>query len=160
MNSHQPREGEALVSDETDAVHAEIRTVLDERVEAMRAKNIERAMALYAPDIVYFDVVPPIQFVGSAAVRGNFLRWFAEYQGEIGLETHELRIAVNRGVAFAHMLHLDSGTRRGGAEMEVWIRSTVCLLRLGEHWLITHEHISLPPKAEDWGAIVDAVPAT
>ena len=123
---------------------SEIRALLDRRVAACQAKDIDRLMSLYSPDIVYFDVVPPLQFTGAAEVRRNFLRWFGEYDGPIGLETHELTIAASTDGAFAHMLHLDSGTRNNGVEGAVWIRSTVCLQRSGGAWLITHEHISMP----------------
>lgn len=123
---------------------AEIRTLLDRRVEACRSKDIDRLMSLYSPDIVYFDVVPPLRFTGAAEVRRNFVRWFDEYDGPIGLETHELNIAAGTEVAFANMLHLDSGTRNNGVEGAVWIRSTVCCERSGGQWLITHEHISMP----------------
>jgi ketosteroid isomerase-like protein len=123
---------------------SEIRALLDRRVDACQAKDIDRLMALYASNIVYYDVVPPLQFAGSDEVRRNFLRWFGEYEGPIGLETHELHIATNGDVAFAHMLHLDSGTRKKGPEGAVWLRSTVCCQRSGDKWLITHEHISLP----------------
>lgn len=124
---------------------SELKALLDRRVEACKAKDIERVMALYAPDIVYFDVVTPIQFKGTDEVRRNFLRWFDEYDGPIGLETHELNVATSGDVAFAHMLHLDSGTRKAAVPQgEVWLRSSVCCRRLSGRWLITHEHISLP----------------
>jgi ketosteroid isomerase-like protein len=122
-----------------------LRTLLDRRIEACQAKDVDHLLALYAPNIVYFDVVPPIQFKGSDEVRRNFLRWFDEYDGPIGLETHELNIAMSEDVAFAHMLHLDKGKRKAGVPQgEVWIRSSVCCQRLSGSWLITHEHISLP----------------
>jgi ketosteroid isomerase-like protein len=101
-------------------------------------------MSLYSDDIVYFDVVPPLHFMGHEPVRRNFLRWFGEYSGPIALETHELDIAVSEDVAFAHMLHLDRGTMRNGSERELWLRSTVCCRRSDNRWLITDEHISAP----------------
>jgi ketosteroid isomerase-like protein len=126
---------------------ADIGTLLDRRVEACRAKDIDRLMALYSPDIIYFDVVPPLQgFIGADAVRRNFLRWFAEYDGPIGLETRDAHIAVSDDTAFAHMLHLDKGNihlTKAGLE-EAWVRSTVCCRRSGDRWLITHEHVSWP----------------
>ena len=128
-----------------DPNDSEVRALLDSRVEASRAKDIDRLMSLYSSDIVYYDVVPPLQFAGTADVRRNFVRWFDQYDGPIGLETHDLRIAGSPDVAFAHMLHLDSGTRKNGPEGAVWIRSTVCCRRSdGGRWLITHEHISMP----------------
>ena len=134
---------------------SEIQALLDTRVEASRAKDIDRLMSLYAPGIIYFDVVPPTQFAGTDAVRQNFQRWFDEYDGPIGLETHDLQIAVSGDVAFAHMLHLDSGTRKNGFNAAVWIRSTVCCRRIDDRWLITHEHISLP-IGKNWSAGVDS----
>lgn len=124
--------------------NSQISELLDTRVEACRTKDIDRLMSLYAPEIVYYDVVRPLKFAGADEVRRNFLRWFGEYDGEIGLETHDLHIAAGPEVAFAHMLHLDSGTRNNGIEGAVWIRSTVCCRRSGDGWRITHEHISMP----------------
>ena len=132
--------------------------LLERRVEACRAKDIDGLMSLYASDIVYYDVVAPLQFIGSDEVRRNFVRWFDEYDGPIGLETRDLSVSVGDDVAFAHMLHLDSGTRRNGLELAVWLHSTVCARRFGDKWLITHEHISIPHDPTDWSAVVDAKP--
>ena len=127
-----------------DSAQDDVRALLEHRVAACQAKDIDRLMSLYSPNIVYFDVVPPVHFIGSDAVRANFLRWFGEYEGPIGLETHELQVAISGDAAFAHMLHLDKGNVHVPAEQEFWLRSTVCCQRLNERWLITHEHISMP----------------
>src|SRR5262245_47895483 len=125
-------------------LNMEVTALLDSREEACRAKDIDRLMSLYAPDSIYFDVVPPLQFAGSAAIRRNFLRWFDQYTGSIGLETRELHVAASGDVAFAHMLHRDSGTLKDGQARALWVRSTVCCRRSSDGWLITHEHISIP----------------
>ncbi len=54
------------------------------------------------------------------------------------------------------MLHADSGTRRGGQDMEVWLRATVCARRIDDRWQIVHEHVSFPINPGDWSAVVDA----
>ncbi|MDF2704844.1 MAG: Ketosteroid isomerase-like protein [Nonomuraea muscovyensis] len=128
---------------------SEVRALLDSRVDACRAKDIDRLMSHYSSDIVYYDVVPPLQFAGLDEVRGNFVRWFDEYDGPIGLETHDLTLATSADVAFAHMLHLDSGTRKNGLQSAIWVRSTVCCRRSSDKWLITHEHISVPINPEN-----------
>jgi ketosteroid isomerase-like protein len=129
------------------SAQSEVLALLKRRVDACRAKDIDRLMALYSPHIVYFDVVPPLKFVGTDAVKRNFLRWFGEYAGPIGLETYGLEIAVSEGVAFAHMFHLDKGNthlEERGNKAGMWVRSTACCQRSNHGWLITHEHISLP----------------
>jgi ketosteroid isomerase-like protein len=147
-----------MVASRADLAQDAFMATLESRVEACRTKDIDRLMSLYSPDIVYYDVVLPHQFVGADAVRSNFLRWFAEYQGDIGLETHDLGVAVNGNVGFAHMLHADSGTRRGGQDMVVWLRATVCAQRIDDRWQITHEHVSFPVNPDDWSAVVDSPP--
>ncbi|WP_232668211.1 YybH family protein [Pseudonocardia sp. TRM90224] len=123
---------------------AGVMELLEGRVDACRAKDLDRLMSYYSPGIVYFDVVPPLQFAGTDAVRRNFRRWFNEYEGPILLQTHELNIAAGDDVAFASMLHVDDGRRNNGIEGEVWIRSTVCCRRIDGKWLVTHEHVSIP----------------
>ena len=137
---------------------SEVRALLDSREEACRAKDIDRLMSLYSPDSTYFDVVPPLQFTGSAAIRRNFQRWFDEYRGSIGLETRDLDISAGEDVAFAHMLHRDSGTMKNGQERAIWVRSTVCCQRSNHRWWITHEHISLPVDFKSGRATMDLVP--
>jgi ketosteroid isomerase-like protein len=123
---------------------SEVRALLDGRVDACQAKDIDRLMSLYSAGIVYYDVVPPLQFAGAAEVRRNFIRWFDEHDGLISLETHDLNVSISGDVAFAHMLHLAGGTRKNGVSDPVWVRSTVCCRRSDGKWLITHEHISIP----------------
>lgn len=123
---------------------SEIRAFLARRAAAQQAKDIDGLMSCYAPDAVYYDVVPPLRFAGTAAIRGNFLRWFDGYAGPIGLETHDLTLVAGDDAAFAHMLHLDSGEREGGHQRAIWVRESVCLRRAGGAWRITHEHVSIP----------------
>ncbi|NGN92908.1 SnoaL-like domain-containing protein [Nocardioides sp. KC13] len=125
---------------------AEIRKFLARRTDAQRSKDIDRLLSFYSPDVVYYDAVPPLRFVGTEELRQNFLRWFDGYKGPIGLETHDLSIVASEDVAFANMLHVDSGERKGLAAplSSIWVRETVCLQRSNDTWTITHEHISIP----------------
>lgn len=128
---------------------SEVRTLLASRVDACQTTDIDRLMSHYSSDIVYYDVVPPLQFEGTEELRRNFVRWFDGFDGPISLETHDLTVAASGDVAFANMLHLDSGTRKGGHRQSIWVRSTVCCRRSNGKWLITHEHISLPINPEN-----------
>jgi ketosteroid isomerase-like protein len=125
---------------------SEIRELLERRTDAQQSKDIDRLLSFYSPDIVYYDAVPPLRFAGAEEVRRNFLRWFDGYKGPISLETHDLTIVASEDAAFANMLHLDSGERKGLAAplSSIWVRETVCLRRSNDRWMITHEHISIP----------------
>ncbi len=137
---------------------SEVRALFDSRADAMRAKDIDRLMPLFAPDIVYFDLVPPLRYVGSDALRARFLHWFAGWKGPIGMETRELIIEAGGEVAAASMLIRASGTRTNGREVGYWVRtSNGCRCRNGR-WLITHEHISLPVDFESGRGVMDLSP--
>jgi ketosteroid isomerase-like protein len=140
------------------STQSEVRMLLDNWSEAGQLKDIDRLMSLYSPDITYFDVVPPLQFAGSAAIRRNFLRWFDGWKSSISMEIHDLHILASGDVAAAYMLVRTSGTLKNGQEVGYWVRATVCCQRSNHRWLITHEHISLPVDPGSWSAAIDLVP--
>jgi ketosteroid isomerase-like protein len=137
---------------------SEIRTLVDSRSEAIRMKDIDRLMSHYSPDIVYFDAVPPLQYVGSAALRDRFLQWFDGYKSGIGQEVRDLNIVASGDIAVAFMLIRTGGTLKNGKEFEGWVRATSCCKRSNLTWLITHEHISLPVDSSSGSAAMDLVP--
>jgi ketosteroid isomerase-like protein len=140
------------------STQSEVKALLDNWSGAIRAKDIDRLMPLYSPDVVYFDVVPPLQYTGSDALRRDFLRWFDTWQSSIGVEIHDLKILVSGDVAAAYMLHRTSGTLKDAREVGYWVRATVCCQRSNQKWLITHEHVSLPVDFKSGSAVMDLVP--
>jgi ketosteroid isomerase-like protein len=137
---------------------SEVRELIDSWSESARTKDIDRLMSLYSPDIVYFDVVPPLQLAGSDAARRNFLRWFGAFKDSIGMEIRDFNILVSGEIAVAYMLIRTSGTLRDEREVGYWVRATVCCKRSNGRWLITHEHISLPVDPLSQSAAMDLVP--
>jgi uncharacterized protein (TIGR02246 family) len=140
------------------SMQSDVKALLDSWSDAIRKKDIDRLMPLYAPDSVYFDLVPPLQIIGSDAIRRNFLRWFESWESSIGVELRDLNVSVSGDVAAAFMMHRTSGTLKDGREVGYWVRATVCCRRLNERWLITHEHISLPVDLKSGSAVRDLVP--
>jgi ketosteroid isomerase-like protein len=148
----------ARKEDAVATIQSEVGALLEHRSVAMRMKDIDQLMSLYAPDIVYFDLVPPLQYAGSAALRERFLQWFEAWEGPITIETHDLHISASGDIAAAHMLLRASGTRKNGQEVGYWVRTTNGCQRSDRGWLITHEHVSLPVDFESESAVMDLVP--
>jgi ketosteroid isomerase-like protein len=142
---------------EANMKDSEIRKFIDSRSEAVRIKDIGGLMSHYSPDIVYFDVVPPLQYVGSAALRKRFLEWFDGYEGAIGQEVRDVNIWSSGDIAVAATLIRSSGTLKNGHEVGRWVRATSCCYRSNDTWLITHEHISVPVDLMR-GSVVDLDP--
>jgi uncharacterized protein (TIGR02246 family) len=146
------------MEDAMASTQPEVRALFDSWSEAIRIKDIDRLMALYSPDIVYFDVVPPLHYTGTAAIRRNFLRWFDGWKSAIGVEIRDLRIVASGEIAVAHLLHRTSGTLKNGREVGYWVRATVCCQRSNQRWVITHEHISLPVDVASGRPAMDLLP--
>jgi uncharacterized protein (TIGR02246 family) len=140
------------------STQSEVRALLDSQSEAIRTKDVDKLLSLYSPDIVYFDVVPPLQYAGSAALRDRFLRWFDGYQGSIRMEVRDVNVLVSGDVAVAHWFSRASGTLKSGHEVGSWVRATSCCQRSHHGWLITHEHVSLPVDFSSGSAATDLVP--
>jgi uncharacterized protein (TIGR02246 family) len=134
-----------MTTENTKAIEeTQIRLLIDNWTKALRAKDVSALMSNYTPDILVFDLAPPLQYVGTAAYRKNFEEWFASFRGPIGCEVSDLVITTGDDVAFSHSLNRIRGTRRNGEETDVWVRATVCYRKLDGKWFVAHEHISVP----------------
>lgn len=140
------------------STQSEIGALLDSRSEAIWLKDIDRLMSFYSPDVIYFDLVPPLQYVGSAALRDRFVHWFDGFESGIGQEIHDLTVLSSADVAVTCMLIRASGTRKNGPEVGFWVRATSSFQRSDRGWLITHEHISLPVDLQSGKAALDLAP--
>ena len=126
------------------SVEVSLRRRIDALTQAIRDKNVEQLMTFYAPDVVAFDVRPPLDTRGAAAYRQNFERWFAAFEGPLEFELHNLRVVPGEGTAFCHYLGLVAGARSADHKTGYWVRGTTCFERRDGEWLVSHEHISMP----------------
>jgi len=101
-------------------------------------------MTHYAPDVVVYDVMPPLHVQGAPAYRKNFERWFSSMQGPIGYEMNELRVSMSESHAFCHFVGHVKGTRKNGEQADYWVRVTTCFQKANGQWLVGHEHVSMP----------------
>lgn len=141
-----------------DSVQAELARFLNDQREAMQAKDIDRLMSHYSRDVVYFDVVPPLQFVGTFALRTRFTQWFESWEGPIAIEIRDLRIVASGDIAFAFRFSRAVGTLKGGPQVGSWVRATSCCERSGHGWLIAHEHVSWPVDLTTGHGVMNLVP--
>ena len=137
---------------------AAIQGLLDDCIRSLRDKNIEGVMALYAQEVVSFDIVPPLRYIGADAFRKVWEEVFFVYQGPIDYEIADLSITVGDDVAFTHSLNRISGTMNTGQKTDLWLRWTACLRKINGKWLIVHHQNSVPVDLEHGKAVLDLKP--
>jgi uncharacterized protein (TIGR02246 family) len=147
-----------MAAQDRTSEEAEIRQLIDGFQRAIRAKDLSGVLSVYAPDIVSFDLVPPMQHVGIAAYRRPWEETFASFEGRIGYQVSDLQITAADEVAFTHSLNQMSGTTQGGQTTSMWVRWTACLRKLDGRWRITHEQVSVPIDLESGRALLGLEP--
>jgi ketosteroid isomerase-like protein len=124
-----------------------IRERIDSMTQAIRAKDVDTLMTHYTPDVVAFDLRPPLEVQGAVAYRKNFERWFASMQGPMDYEMHDLRVSVGDSVAFSFCKSHVQGTRTNGDKADYWVRVTTEFQKVNGEWLVGHEHVSVPAES-------------
>jgi ketosteroid isomerase-like protein len=141
-----------------ETAEAEIRRHIDTIVECLGAKDIEGLKRLYSPDVVSFDIEPPLQSVGIGAKLANWARVF-EFFDRLAYEVRDLAVVTGEGIAFGHAFARVSGTLPNGASTDgMWARVTYCLQKIHGSWLITHDQVSVPLDIVSGKALVDLQP--
>ncbi len=136
----------------------QIRDLIEARVQAVGAKDIETLMANHAPDVLSFDVINDLQVRGADVVRARAQSWFSSYPGKIGYEVRDLKFTAGSDVAFCTYLYHVTGTLQNGQVVSMWVRATVCLQKMAGSWRIVHEHQSVPFNGETGQALLDLQP--
>jgi uncharacterized protein (TIGR02246 family) len=145
-------------SKEEAMAEALIRRRIEDLVKALNAKDIEGVISLFAPDLVSFDIVPPLRYVGADNKRRAWQEAFAAYDGPFAYEVHDLDVTTHGELAFVHSLNHLKGTLAGGHVTDMWLRWTACLRRIDGVWLVVHDHVSVPADLEHGHAVLDLAP--
>ena len=137
---------------------AEIKRIIEGFVEALRAKDLDGVMSMYAPELVSFDIAPPLQYVGADAMRKRWEEVFSSFPGPMGYEIADLSITVGDDVAFTHSFNRSSVTLPTGQKIGFWLRWTACWRKIGDKWLLMHDQISVPVDVQTGKAVLDLKP--
>jgi uncharacterized protein (TIGR02246 family) len=148
----------ATPANEDEVAVKEIRGWLDRWTKAFTAKDVDAIMALYTDDVVAYDVVPPLQYIGKAEYRTDFLQFLSQYGDNVKVEVRDLHVGANGDLGYAAGLELISGTLKNGQKSEVWVRFTSLLRKSSGRWLDFHDHVSVPADIESGKAMLELKP--
>ena len=135
-----------------------IRQRIEDWVKALRAKDIDRVMSLYAPNMVSFDLAPPLRYVGADGKRQAWQEVFARFNGPFAYEVRDLRVTTDGELAFVHSLNHVNGTIADGQVIDRWVRWTAGFRRINGVWLVEHDHVSVPVDPTRGQAVLNLTP--
>lgn len=139
LESYLERLSEAGSRDE-----AEIRGLTAAWARALEAKDPEALVEGCAPDVLVYDLKPPFRLRGVDAYRQLWRACLPHFPDPIRSEHRDLEVSVDGDLAFAHGLHRIVPIGEHSCAGETWVRVTTCYRRIGGHWRVVHEHVSVP----------------
>ena len=126
------------------ADEAAIRELVEAWARAVRAKDFAGILADHSPEIVMFDVPPPLVSRGIEAYRRTWDAFFSWTDDPVVFEIKEMSITAGGDVAFVAALMRCAGTETNGARTKLEFRLTIGLCKIGGRWTVMHEHHSIP----------------
>ena len=127
-----------------DDAKAEI-TTLEHKLIA--AANTDEFMAFAdEKNIVLYDYVRPLQFVGAKAVRADLDNFFNTAKNAKG-EFVVLDVVADGGVGVARSLQHFTWTDKDGKSVEATFRVTDGWHKVNGQWKLFHSHVSFPIDA-------------
>jgi len=121
-----------------------IRSLVENWAGAVRTKNLDGILANHSPNMLMFDVPPPIQSKGIEAYRKTWDLFFSWSQDSGVFDISEMNITAGNDVAFVTALMRCAGTEANGDQTELEFRLTIGLRKVDGQWTVMHEHHSIP----------------
>jgi len=146
------------IKENTANNEAEIRELIERFAKAFRAKDVDGCMSVFAPEIVSFDIIPPLQAVGAETFVKHWQEFFESYRGPIHVEFPDVSVTAGDDVAFSYCLHRIIGTLQNGHKTDFWLRWTAGWRKTNGNWLIVHEQVSVPVDLGSGKAMMDLKP--
>lgn len=112
---------------------------------AVASQNMEQIMAFYADELIAYDAVAQLQFIGKTAYRAHWQKCMEFCAGgHSKFELRDLKIQQNDPIAFSHALVYCEGRNEKGETQGCWMRLTQGWQKQQGQWRIIHDHFSVP----------------
>lgn len=125
----------------------QVQAVLDQWIELVTKNQIDAVMDLYSDNVRSFDAVLAQEIKGKEAYLEHWKKCIEMCAGaatEFIMERRDERIDASGDVAFASYILRCGMRKEDGTEEAGLMRATFCLKRVGDQWLIVHDHHSAP----------------
>jgi uncharacterized protein (TIGR02246 family) len=131
---------------QSETAENQIRALIEAWADAVRRHDLPGILAHHDPDIVMFDVPPPLQSRGMDDYKKTWDLFFRYHKPSHAFDIEDLAVTAGDDVAFAvAIMRCGSGTFTDPpTESGLLVRLTIGLRKVDGNWCITHEHHSVP----------------
>jgi len=132
--------------EQANAEEALIRALLEGWADAVRRHDLPAILAHHDPEMVMFDLPPPLQCRGIDAYAQTWNLFFRYHKPGAAFDFRELAITAGADVAFVvAIMWCGSDSSSNPMDKDGFLfRLTVGLRKIDGNWRITHEHHSVP----------------
>jgi uncharacterized protein (TIGR02246 family) len=125
---------------------AELRALIARWSQAVRDQDLAGIRADHDPDILMFDVPPPILSRGLDAYMATWNMFYNMTARPVQFDFHDIAVTAGAEVAFATAIGRCSDLSTG-QKVDLEFRLTMGFRKKNGRWRITHEHHSVPSTA-------------
>jgi ketosteroid isomerase-like protein len=126
---------------------AEFKSLIEAYYADWSSLNPENPAKYYAKDadLIFYDIAP-MKYNGWAEYKAGVMKAFFDNitSGKLTPNINDLKVTRRGNVAWTTLTFHLSGVLKAGGSMEVDARHTAIWEKRAGHWLIVHEHISVP----------------
>jgi uncharacterized protein (TIGR02246 family) len=123
---------------------ADIRSLIARWARAVREEDRAAIGRDHDPDILMFDVPPPLASRGLDAYMATWETFFPRAEKPVAFDFCDIAVTCGADVAFATAIGKCVDVDPNGKREPLEFRLTMGLRKIGGRWRVTHEHHSLP----------------
>ena len=121
-----------------------IREIFEQWAAAVRAEDIDGIRANHSPDMLMFDVPPPLWSRGLDAYMETWQLFFKSQVRPVVFNFEDVEITASQDVAFVTAIGRCVYIASDGDSTKLQFRLTMGLRKQDDRWWIVHEHHSVP----------------
>jgi uncharacterized protein (TIGR02246 family) len=126
------------------ADEAAIGQLVESWAGAVRSKDLPGILDRHSPNLLMFDVPPPLQLQGLDAYAKSWDLFFAWSPDPVVFQITEMSITAGSDIAFVAALMRCAVREATGEYADLDFRLTIGLRKTDGQWMVTHEHHSIP----------------
>jgi uncharacterized protein (TIGR02246 family) len=128
----------------TSQDEAEIHSLIERWARAVREEDRASIREDHDPDMLMFDVPPPLVSRGIEAYMASWEIFFPRAEKPVAFDFSDVKVTCGADVAFATAIGKCVDVDPSGKREPLVFRLTMGLRKIDGRWRVMHEHHSLP----------------